>query len=145
MIRNGTLDDCMAVYSLVCEMENRALPFDRFSEIFQSQMEDPNYQFTVYEEDGAVVGFINVRFEYQLHHAKRIAEVLELVVAPERRRQNIGKHLLSEALQAARERGCLQIEVACNQARKDSHRFYLREGLNSTHFKFIKRLTSDAH
>ncbi len=48
MIRNGTLDDCMAVYSLVCEMENRALPFDRFSEIFQSQMEDPNYQSTVY-------------------------------------------------------------------------------------------------
>jgi PhnO protein len=144
MFRNGTLDDCKAIYSLVCNMENRALPYDRFFDIFRSQVEDPNYQCIVFETDGAIVGFINLRYEYQLHHAERIAEVLELVVAPERRRQNIGKHLLAEAIEAARERDCSQIEVACNQVRKDSHRFYQREGLKNTHFKFSKRLADDA-
>ncbi len=144
MFRNSTLDDCKAIYSLVCDMESRVLPYDRFFDIYQSQLEDPNYQCIVFDSEGSIVGFINLRYEYQLHHVERIAEVLELVVAPEQRRQNIGKNILAEACGAARDRGCSQIEVACNQIRKDSHRFYEREGLINSHYKFSKRLLNDA-
>jgi len=140
MYRNGTPEDCGAIYALVCEMENKALPYDRFAAIYQSQLRDGRCQCLVCELDGAVAGFINLRCEEQLHHAERIAEILELVVEPGRRRQGVGKGLLAEACRAARRRGCPQIEVACNQVRKDSHRFYQREGLQNTHYKFSMRL-----
>lgn len=91
MFRANTLDDCTAVHSLMCDLVNKALPYDQFFSIYQSQLEDPNYQCIVCDVEGAVVGFINLRYEYQLHLAERIVEVLELVVAPEQRRHNMGK------------------------------------------------------
>jgi len=39
--------------------------------------------------------------------------------------------------------GCSQIEVACNQLRKDTHQFYAREGMHNFHFKFSKQLADD--
>jgi len=144
MFRDSGPDDCRAIHALVCDMESAALPFDRFSEIYRGQLEDDRYQCLVCEVEGSVAGFINLRYEDQLHHAERIAEVLELVVAPERRRQGVGKRLLAAACREAKRRGCPQIEVACNQSRKDSHRFYEREGLRNSHYKFSKRLPDGA-
>lgn len=69
-----------------------------------------------------------------------IAEVLELAVASAHRRKEIGKELLARASQFAKETGCLQIELTCNHIRKDAHRFYLREGMRNSHFKFSKVL-----
>jgi PhnO protein len=124
-------------------MENKVLPYDIFEVIYQSQLEDSNFQCIVCGVEDSVVGFINLRYEYQLHHAERIAEILELVVAPEYRRQNIGKQLIAAACQEAENQNCSQIEVACNQSRKDSHRFYEREGLRNSHYKFSKRLAAE--
>ena len=143
MYRNSTPDDCKAVYSLVCDMENSVLPYERFAEIYRRQLADDNYRCIICDIENSVAGFINLRYEDQLHHAGRIAEILELVVAPGRRRQGIGKGLVAEACAEARSGGCAQIEVACNQSRKDSHRFYEREGLRNTHFKFSKRLVGE--
>ena len=47
------------------------------------------------------------------------------------------------ACQIAKDFGCMQIEVACNQLRKDTHRFYLREGMHNFHFKFSKSLNGN--
>ena len=69
-----------------------------------------------------------------------IAEIMEFVVSPLCRNMGIGKEMLERASQIARAFGCVQIEVACNQLRKDAHRFYLREGMQNCHFKFSKSL-----
>ena len=36
-IRLATVHDCAAVYSLICEMEEKELPFSDFESIYQSQ------------------------------------------------------------------------------------------------------------
>ena len=51
--------------------------------------------------------------------------------------------MLANACQLAKDFGCTQIEVACNQLRKDTHRFYLREGMQNFHFKFSKSLVGN--
>lgn len=140
MYRKGTLDDCKSVYDLICEMEGEQLPFAVFSEIYREQMDSERYVCFVCEEGGVIVGVLNLRFERQLHHAALIAEVLELAVASAHRRKGIGKELLARASQLAKEAGCLQIELTCNHIRKDAHRFYLREGMKNSHFKFSKVL-----
>ena len=139
--RIATRDDCLAVYEMICDMEAKLLPYHAFADIFQKQLEDPDYECIVCEEDRDVIAVINLRYEEQLHHAARIAEIMEFVVKAEYRGKGLGKDLLAYAEKCAKEKGCAQIEVACNQLRKDTHRFYSREGMKNYHFKFSKNLT----
>lgn len=103
-------------------------------------MSDENYYCLICEQDNQVIGMLNLRFEEQLHHAENIAEIMEFAVDSAFRNQGIGRGMLERACVIAKERGSSQIEVACNQLRKDTHRFYLREGMKNYHFKFSKRL-----
>lgn len=90
-----------------------------------------------------MIGILNLRFEGQLHHLERIAEILEFAVAFEYIGRGIGKEMLAQSYQIAKDNVCSQIELACNQLRKDAHRFYTRECMNNFHFKFYKRLLDD--
>ena len=38
MYRKATLNDCEKVYSLICDMERKQLPFDKFYSIYQEQI-----------------------------------------------------------------------------------------------------------
>lgn len=140
MYRKGMLKDCKGVYDLICEMESKQLPFDRFSAIFQAQICDKHYYCLVYEVDNKIIGVLNLRFEEQLHHSEWIAEILEFAVISSYRKKGIGTEMFTNACQIAKEFGCVQIEVACNQLRTDTHRFYAREGMQNFHFKFSKSL-----
>ena len=139
--RKAAGGDCAAVYALICDMERGELPYDRFQSIFFEQLNDGHYFCLVNDLDGRVIAVLNLRFEAQLHHAARIAEIMEFAVDPAFRNRGIGKDMLEAACRIAAERGCAQIEVACNQLRADTHRFYLREGMHNFHFKFSKALT----
>lgn len=141
--RKSSLEDCKAIYSLICDMENTELPYDRFCEIYRDQLTDGHYYCLVCEQDDVVVSALNLRFELQLHHTERIAEILEFAVAPTCRNKGIGKEMLARSCQIAEDNGCSQIEVDCNQLREDTHRFYMREGMQNFHYKFSKRLLGD--
>ncbi|MEE0111482.1 MAG: GNAT family N-acetyltransferase [Oscillospiraceae bacterium] len=143
MYRKAALDDCESIYQLICEMEQKTLPYSRFADIFRKQLQNEQYYCIVCEKDGRVVGVLNLRLEEQLHHAQRIAEILEFVVSASCRSQGIGKEMLSWACRIAGDLGCTQIEVACNQLRTDTHRFYIREGMHNYHFRFSKSLTGE--
>ena len=142
MYRKATVNDCEKVYELICGMESKRLPYDEFAAIFKAQSDNERYYCLVCE-DGGVIGALNLRFEAQLHHAGLIAEVMEFAVDAEYRNRGLGKDMLARACQIAKEHGCTQIEVACNQLRKDTHRFYLREGMHNFHFKFSKPLVGE--
>lgn len=142
MFRKANLNDCMAIYQMICDMEATSLPYPRFQEIFQKQLNDMRYECIVCEGNEAVIGVLNLRYEEQLHHAEKIAEIMEFVVASGYRKKGIGKKMFAYACEQAIKNGCIQIEVASNQIRKDAHRFYMREGMQNSHYKFSKRLNS---
>ena len=138
MFRKATQADCQSVYKLICDLECKELPFDHFSEIFSEQVADDRFYCLLCEIDGHVYGVLNLRFERQLHHASRIAEVLEFSIDRSYRSQGIGKQMFAEACRIAQAFSCSQIELATNQLRTDAHRFYAREGMHNFHFKFSK-------
>lgn len=140
LLRKSTPADEAAIYRLICGLENKELPQAAFSAIYQSQVSSPQYYHLVCEQAGEVIGILTLRFEGQLHHAERIAEVLEFAVDPACRSQGIGKAMFARACALAQENGCAQIELATNQLRTDAHRFYRREGMNNFHYKFSMRL-----
>ena len=143
MFRKSTAADCRAVYDLICDMESTALPYDKFAAIYLTQQKSASYYCLIYEADGKVCGALNLRFEEQLHHTARIAEIMEFAVATGCRSRGIGKAMLAEAIEIAKAHGCVQLEVACNRLRHDTHRFYQREGMHNFHFKFSMPLDGD--
>ena len=136
MFRNSNLSDCAPIYRLICLLENSALPYDSFAEIYAEQLKSGKYISLVYEAEGDIRAFINIRCEGQLHHADKIAEIMEFIISPEYRNSGLGTKLFNEAVKQSEKSGCMQIEVACNQLRKDTHRFYERMGMNNFHYKF---------
>ncbi len=56
MYRKATLQDGERVYALICDMEQTQLPFQRFSAIYQRQVEDRAYYALVREESGGGPG-----------------------------------------------------------------------------------------
>ena len=143
MYRKATSSDCTKIYDLICDMERKVLPFERFQDIFSNQLNNNHFYCLVNDNDDRVIAVLNLRFEEQLHHTERIAEIMEFAVDVAFRSQGIGKAMLEEACKIAREQGCSQIEVACNQLREDTHRFYLREGMHNFHYKFSKSLAGN--
>ena len=141
--RKSTLNDCEKIYSLICDLEGKVLPFEKFKEIYCEQLNNKNYYCIVGENNNEILAFLNLRFEEQLHHCECIGEIMEFAVHSSCRSQGIGKQMFEMAAQIAETYGCSQMEVACNQLRTDTHRFYLREGMNNFHYKFSKRLTGE--
>ena len=141
--RKSSIKDVEEIYTLICDMENKQLPYQKFYEIYNHQLNNKNYYCLVCEHIGKVIGILNLRFEEQLHHTERIAEIMELSVLSDFRNKGIGKEILSKGFEISRENGCSQIEVACNQLRKNTHRFYIREGMHNFHFKFSKQLIGE--
>ena len=143
MLRKSEEKDCKAIYDLICDMENKELPYADFEEIYRKQLQREDLYCLIREEDGKVTAMLNLRFEEQLHHCEKIAEIMEFVVDAACRNAGVGKEVLWEACRVALEHGCAQVEVACNQLRKDTHRFYEREGMHNFHYKFSKRLIGE--
>ncbi len=140
MYRKATIYDCTNIYDLICDMESKELPFDRFQKIYCNQLTNEHYYCLVYEQEDSIIAVLNLRFEEQLHHSDNIAEIMEFAVKESNRNHGIGKDMLAQACRISKEHGCAQIEVACNQLREDTHRFYLREGMHNFHFKFSRSL-----
>ncbi len=137
MCRISRGSDAAALYRLICELEEKQLDQNGFYEIYRSQLENPWYRCWVWEEDGLVVGMLNLRLERQLHHARPAAEILEFAVLKSHRGKGIGCALFSQALDWAKENGCELLEVACNQKRTDAHRFYRTMGMAQSHYRFL--------
>lgn len=136
-------EDAKRVYELICDMEQSTLPYGEFERIFLAQLEDGDYCCLVCRREGEPVAVLNLRFEEQLHHAGKIAEIMELAVDRRYRNRGLGRELLERACALAKERRCMQIELACNQLRRDAHRFYLRQGMSCCHYKFSRSLTGE--
>lgn len=142
VIENATLTDTDRVVELECILENTELDYARCKKIFEAQLKNPSFCCLVARETpGApAAGLINIRFEDQLHHAARVAGILELVVDPACRGSRIGQALFRAGCAAAREAGCVQIELETSCWREGAHRFYEREGMVFDHHYYTMKL-----
>ena len=136
MIRFAAWEDLEQVYTLLCILEETSLPREAFDNIYRVLLDSRDHILLVHDTAGAADGFLHLRTEKQLHHAALVAEILELVVSPERRGCGVGSALMEEARRLAAAQGCILLEVASTANRESAHRFYLRSGLERTHFRF---------
>jgi ribosomal protein S18 acetylase RimI-like enzyme len=101
---------------------------------FETLDRDPNIQLVVAEEQGAVVGCLQLCILPGLSSQGASRALIEDVrVASQRRSRGIGEQLVQWAVAEARARGCKLVELLTHSTRVDAQRFYARLGFKASH------------
>ena len=138
MRRYATQKDENAIYELVCELEGMSLDKEGFHEAYRDYMKDDKMHCLVAEMDKEVAGVLNLRIGTMLCRCGKIGEIVELAVKEGSRSQGIGHGLFQEAYHIAREAGCVRFEGSTNRTRLGADRFYEREGMERSHYRFSR-------
>lgn len=95
----------------------------------------------VAEIEGAVAGFVHAE-KYELLYFEPMVNILGLAVSSERRRQGLGKALISSAENWGKELGIKIVRLNSGHARKDAHEFYRAMGFDDEklQIRFIKKI-----
>jgi ribosomal protein S18 acetylase RimI-like enzyme len=95
---------------------------------------DPNIQLVVAEDEGAVVGCLQLCILPGLSSQGTSRGLIEDVrVASHCRSRGIGEQMVQWALAEARTRGCKVVELLTHHTRVDAQRFYERLGFARSH------------
>jgi ribosomal protein S18 acetylase RimI-like enzyme len=95
---------------------------------------DPNIQLVVAEDEGAVVGCLQLCILPGLSSQGTSRGLIEDVrVAKHCRSRGIGEQLVQWAVAEARTRGCKVVELLTHHTRVDAQRFYERLGFARSH------------
>ena len=101
---------------------------------------DPNIQLMVAEEEGVVVGCLQLCILPGLSSQGASRALIEDVrVASHRRSRRIGERLVQWGLSEARAKGCKLVELFTHHTRADAQRFYERLGFHRSHVGMTMR------
>ncbi|MBS0529441.1 MAG: GNAT family N-acetyltransferase [Proteobacteria bacterium] len=102
---------------------------------FDAVASDRNIQLMVAQDkDGTVVGCLQLCVLPGLSSQGASRGLIEDVrTASHRRSQGIGEQLVQWAVNEARGRGCVLVELLTHQTRTDAQRFYARLGFQASH------------
>lgn len=139
MIRRATRADIRAIVALLNADEmRRSAPedLDRLPAAYGDaldQMHDDN-AFYVAEIDGRIVGCFQLTFIRQFApNGALVAQVETVQVLREERSKGIGEKMMRWAIDRARERKCLRVQLTSNKKRSRAHAFYERLGFERSH------------
>src|SRR3954469_25769005 len=114
-------------------------PYER---AFAAIEDDPAHLLVVVTDDtGAVVGTLQLTFIPGLARRGGVRAQIEAVrVREDLRGRGLGNALFAWAIEEARARGCVLVQLTTDKRRADAHRFYDRLGFAPTHEGFKLRL-----
>ena len=140
-IRSARRDDVAEIVAMLAddalgrgrERIETPLP-DCYYEAFARLDADPNIQLMVAQENGAVVGCLQLCILPGLSSQGASRGLIEDVrVASNRRSRGIGEQLVRWAIGEARAQGCKLLELLTHHTRVDAQRFYERLGFSKSH------------
>jgi GNAT superfamily N-acetyltransferase len=142
VVRRALASDVPAIVALLADDPLGATrerdPHDAaYQRAFAEVDADPAQLLVVAEQDGEVVGTLQLTVLPGLSHAgARRAQVEAVRVAAHRRGEGLGAALLRWAADEARHRGCAVVQLTSNASRADARRFYERLGFVASHTGF---------
>ncbi len=115
------------------ERYEKPLP-ESYVKAFEEIDADKNNELVVAELDGKIVGTLQITFtpSISFQGGKR-ATVESVRVDAKYRGQGIGKQLMLWAIERAKAKNCLALQLTTNADRKDAHRFYKDLGFKGSH------------
>ena len=96
---------------------------------------DPNNELIVAEIDGAIVGTMQITFTPSISfQGGRRATVESVRVDESLRGHGIGREMMLWAIERAKSRQCISMQLTTNLERVKAHRFYENLGFEKSHF-----------
>lgn len=118
-------------------LDTASLADPRYRTAFDEITADPHHRLIVAEQDGEVVGTLQISIIPGLPRFGMRRGVLENVhIRADRRGTGLGTQMVQWAIDRCREAGCGMIQLTSNKVRKDAHRFYVKLGFEQSHEGF---------
>ncbi|HKN95533.1 MAG TPA: GNAT family N-acetyltransferase [Pseudonocardiaceae bacterium] len=138
MIRPARRDDVPAIVAMLADDPlgaERERPGDpAYLAAFDALADDPGQSLVVAESAGEVVGTLQLTFIPGLSRVGATRAQIEAVrVRSDMRGNGLGETMIRWAIDTARERGCVLVQLTTDASRVDAHRFYLRLGFRPSH------------
>lgn len=139
--RTATADDLPTIIGMIADdqlgqaREDASLPLDqRYLDAFAAIERDRNQRLVVSEQDGAVIGCMQITFIPGISRRGAWRGQIESVrVARSRRGGGIGAAMFEWAIGECRRHGCTLVQLYTDKSRQDAHRFYERLGFTASH------------
>jgi len=139
--RTATPDDLPTIVALIADdqlgqtRDDARLPLDRsYLDAFTAIERDPNQLLTVVEQDGVIIGCLQLTFIPGISRRGAWRGHIESVrVARAKRGGGIGTAMFEWAIAECRKRGCNLVQLFTDKSRADAHRFYERLGYKASH------------
>lgn len=138
-IRRATEGDVPAIVALLADDgigATRESPDDLapYRRAFAAIEADPSELLAVAERDGEVIGTLQLSMLPGLSRKGALRAQIEGVrVSSSGRGLGFGETLMRWAIDEARRRGCVLVQLTSDKKRSDAHRFYDRLGFIATH------------
>lgn len=138
LIRRARFIDVDALAGLITQLGHPATAGDMIERLRTLLSRDDNHLVAVADLSGQVVGVIAAALSYHIEHAGAYGRITALSVDEKHRREGIGAALLAHAESWLFRRGATICIVNSHLRRQDAHRFYKREGYQSTGYRLEK-------
>lgn len=105
-----------------------------YVQAFEAIRNDPNNELVVATAGDRLVGMLQMTFIPYLTYQGRSRALIEGVrVASNARSRGLGRAMIQWAIERARDRGCVMVQLTTHRVRKDALRFYERLGFVASH------------
>jgi ribosomal protein S18 acetylase RimI-like enzyme len=139
--RTATASDLPTIIGMIADdqlgqaRDDARLPLDqRYLDAFAAIERDPNQRLVLAEQDGAVIGCMQITFIPGISRRGAWRGQIESVrVARSKRGGGIGTAMFEWAIAECRRRGCSLVQLYTDKSRTDAHRFYERLGFKASH------------
>ena len=139
--REASLDDLPTIVSMLADdflggsREQYIDPLPQtYAEAFREIESDPNNELLVAEIDDHVIGAFQLTYTPSLsYQGGKRCTVESVRVDSSLRGQGIGRDMMLWAIERAKEKGCVSMQLTTHSDRKDAHRFYEKLGFKGTH------------
>jgi ribosomal protein S18 acetylase RimI-like enzyme len=141
LLRPATAEDLPSIVGLLADddlgrtREDARTPLDpRYLAAFEAMERDPNQRLVVAEQDGRVVGCLQLTFIPGLSRLGMWRGQIESVrVASSERGSGIGRIMFEWAISECRARGCGLVQLTTDKTRGGAHAFYEALGFAASH------------
>lgn len=135
-IRRIRLDDLDKVYELMNILYEGKLKYDRFKDVYKLKLQEENSYYIVALEEDNVVGVLTSELQEKLHRKRLQLFIEDLIVEESKRNNGIGKALIENAINYAKDNNCEVVELTSYKDNIKAHKFYENNGFINHSIKF---------
>ncbi|ODT65173.1 MAG: hypothetical protein ABS75_32680 [Pelagibacterium sp. SCN 63-23] len=118
-------------------LDPKTLSDPRYRAAFDAIAADPAHRLIVAEQNGDVVGTLQISIIPGLPRFGMSRAILENVhIRADQRGGGLGSQMVLWAVEQCRQAGCGLVQLTSNKVRLDAHRFYKKLGFEATHEGF---------